>query len=116
MNRPQLIVSGQTVDIAQMDFERAGIQKDFQSLSLENMTYDQAAMMIIDHALISDPAILYFLPRLSYAVFYEGANEMLLQSRLELLNMNSLTFAQQTTLKQLIKALKNLQIQREIEE
>ncbi len=81
------------------------IQADFGNLSKEDMTYEQSSMMICDHVLISDQALLYFLPVLARNTFSSGALFSMLISRLKLVKQENLSCPQKLTLKKLIEEL-----------
>jgi len=85
------------------------IQKDFQDLDRKNMTYQQASMMIIDHTLICDQAVLYFLPTLAKAALEQDGDTFMFGRRLEELNLNKLSEKQVLLISQLIKAAEELE-------
>lgn len=96
--------------------EYLAIQHDFGSISREEMTYEQCAMMLVDGPLISDAALCYFLPRLARAVFQENGNEFFLYRRVENLDKNLFNQEQKNILERLVIKLKELEQEIEMEE
>jgi len=91
------------------DPERKQIDKDFGGLDKDAMTYEQCATMLIDAALITDDAFIYFVPRLLKAVLYENGNEYFLYTRLAQLRRSILSEEQVKVVDETIAALTKLE-------
>jgi hypothetical protein len=91
----------------EMSEEMSLIEADFKKLSREEMTHYDCAMMTIDGALISDEAILYFMPKLVEFTLKDEGHHFLLSQRLKSLDNLKLNETQNLLLKEVITALKD---------
>jgi hypothetical protein len=86
--RPKVISSHK--NFKSDDHECNSIQMQFGDLELANMTDYDAIMMMIDSALISEDAILYFLPKLAHVALNGGRHSEMLLGQIRQLNKSNL--------------------------
>lgn len=86
--------------------ESIQIERDYGSLSREDITERQAAMMTVDAPLMTDEAIAYFLPVLARAALFGGSDAFLLSRRLEGFDQSLLTDSQAKAITELIEELR----------
>jgi hypothetical protein len=91
------------------DYEAQQVQKQFQRRVREQLTGYDVSMMIVDHILINDQAILHFLPRLIRGILMENVgNVYLLQSRLKLIDQTKTDSETNSVIDLLIQALEQV--------
>ena len=90
-----------------MSEEMSLIEADFKNLDREKITRDECVMMVIDGPLISDEAILYFLPELVKCTLKDGGHHYMLSQRLKSLDNSKLHITQDLIIKEVIQALKD---------
>jgi hypothetical protein len=69
------------------DGYRLSLQAEFEEYDKHELPAEKCSSMLFENVLISDEAILYFLPRLFEYVLLDDGNELFLYSRLEKLNV-----------------------------
>ncbi len=87
--------------------EMSLIEADFKKLLKDDMKHYECVMMVIDGALISDEAILYFLPKLVELTLKDEGHHFLFSQRLKSLDISNLNDMQKHLLKEVITALKD---------
>lgn len=96
------------------DAECAQIQVEFGRRGRAAITATDAAMLIVDGQLLSDEAILYFLPALAKYVLQGSAGDILmLRLRLESLDSDSLNDRELVVMRELIKRLNEVDAEME---
>jgi hypothetical protein len=93
---------------AEDDYELNSIQREFEKVNRENMTYEQSSMMIIDNSLINPLAFWYFLPVLAKYVISEGGDFVMLFLQLDQMDKSSLSQEQLASVKKLRSKLKQM--------
>ena len=88
--------------------EEQAIQADFGHLEREALDEEQVGMMVCDAALLSDHAILYFLPQLVPAIRRSGSNLHAFANRLDQVRTELLSASQRAVLASLISDLRSL--------
>lgn len=113
-NRPSIISSHK--DYSSDDFECNSIQDQFGKLELNEMTKDDAVMMIIDSSLICEEAILFFLPKLAEIVLIETEQAFMFQLQLKTINKSNLTREENEIILELENRVGNIIKETEINE
>jgi len=91
------------------DKELNQIQIFFKNVDRENMTYEQASMMIVDNVLINPFAFWYFLPKLVYYVLCEDGDSYMLLRQINIMDKKMLTEEQKKCVHKLINKLSEME-------
>lgn len=82
------------------------LQNDYINLNPTKTSYNECSMLIHDSHLINDQFYLFFLPRLTKAVFLEDADEEIFLSRIKTIKLENLKDSSVRVILKLIEYLK----------
>ncbi|MFZ2960403.1 MAG: hypothetical protein WA705_26280 [Candidatus Ozemobacteraceae bacterium] len=85
------------------------IDKDFGSLTREEMSYQNASMMVLDSTLIVPEAFWYFFPRIAELILLENGDYYMLTIRLEELGDYGLNSKEILVKNELVRLLEKLE-------